>query len=219
MEMRNYMQQVGMPARWPGRDGAGKGTALKAVHGVVACGWEIDWCGTVFPYKLSPTPPAAASKPLQLIGTQHYGGAYPGNTFSSRDTPIQADQAADFHVFALEWEQKQVAGRLMGRLLLGWHTVLCSACLPACLPARLPACLPARLPAVLQNGAAGTAARRAARPLSQIGGSVFHLAAAAPCADALVPGWSPVLFNEQRQRQPHAGLVQHRRWRRPRCSL
>ena len=48
-------------------------------------------------------------------------------------------------MFALEWEQKQVAGRLMGRLLLGCHTVLCSACLPARLPACPPACLPACL--------------------------------------------------------------------------
>jgi len=159
MEMRNYMQQVGMPARWPGRDGAGKGTALKTVHGVVACGWEIDWCGTVFPYKLSPTPPAAASKPLQLIGTQHYGGAYPGNTFSSRDTPIQADQAADFHVFALEWEQKQVAG--------------CWALHVGCWVAHRcrhthwqAACLPATMLAVLLNGAAYSAAAAPYPPFS-----------------------------------------------------
>ena len=145
---------------------------------------------------------------LQLIGSQHYGGAYPRNTFRSRSMPIPASQTATFHVFALEWEQKQVIGCLSLHWLLGCHTALCTFCglpLPFCLPARPPACPSVRPSAELPSSAAGSAAP-GATPLLAISGSVFPLSAV-PYVDALVPGWNPVLFNEQRQRQPHKRLV------------
>lgn len=44
-------------------------------------------------------------RPAEVLGTIHYGGAFPNNVFTSRTHTLSAGSFdADFHVFALEWE-------------------------------------------------------------------------------------------------------------------
>ena len=41
-------------------------------------------------------------------GTIHYGGAWPANTFSGGEYLVPADAAANFHVYAVEWDPAEI---------------------------------------------------------------------------------------------------------------
>jgi beta-glucanase (GH16 family) len=49
-------------------------------------------------------------------GTIHYGGEWPGNTFSGGEYLVPMDAAANFHVYALEWDPDQIRWYVDGQL-------------------------------------------------------------------------------------------------------
>jgi beta-glucanase (GH16 family) len=44
----------------------------------------------------------------KVHGTIHYGGAWPGNTFSGGSYVVPMDAAANFHVYAIEWDPTEI---------------------------------------------------------------------------------------------------------------
>ena len=47
-------------------------------------------------------------RPQQAQGTIHYGGSWPNNMYTGSGEKNFADLTADFHVFALEWDKKEI---------------------------------------------------------------------------------------------------------------
>lgn len=65
-----------------------------SIYGTWAASGEID----IMEY--------LGDKPNEVLGTIHYGGSWPNNQFSSRTYTLSSGLfSADFHVFAVEWEE------------------------------------------------------------------------------------------------------------------
>jgi beta-glucanase (GH16 family) len=48
---------------------------------------------------------ARGQEPTKVLGTLHFGGGWPVNTFVSNDYVLPRETTiADFHLYALEWE-------------------------------------------------------------------------------------------------------------------
>ena len=58
-------------------------------------------------------------------GTIHYGGAWPDNVFSGETYLVPADATAEFHTYALEWDEREIRWYVDGVLFAvrnTWHS-------------------------------------------------------------------------------------------------
>ncbi|MFK8032428.1 MAG: family 16 glycosylhydrolase [Gammaproteobacteria bacterium] len=52
---------------------------------------------------------ATGDEPDRILGTIHYGGTFPANTFSGESTNLPTGSAnAEFHTYAVEWQEGQI---------------------------------------------------------------------------------------------------------------
>ncbi|MFH1500006.1 MAG: glycoside hydrolase family 16 protein [Verrucomicrobiota bacterium] len=85
-------------------------------HGGWAAGGEIDIMELV------------GHRPDEVLGTLHYGGAWPRNVHSGETWRLPAGEgtfADDFHVFAIEWGSREIRWFIDGRHVQTqrvWHT-------------------------------------------------------------------------------------------------
>ena len=87
-----------------------------SLYGGWAAGGEIDIMELV------------GHRPNEVLGTLHYGGAWPNNVHSGETYRLPADQgtfADDFHVFSVQWEPGEIRWYVNGlhtQTQRDWHT-------------------------------------------------------------------------------------------------